>query len=189
MGKFIDLTGQKRGRLTAIKRMGSGKDGKPLWLCECECGNETIISSYNFGKTLSCGCLKKERIILSRRLPNGDANFNRLFGEYKYNAKKRGLIWDLSIEYAKEITKSVCFYCGNPPSSIKKAIRSNGNYIYNGIDRLDSTKGYTEDNVVPCCGRCNEAKMDIPKDEFLSWVERVYNHSILKKRRQQYENF
>lgn len=51
-----DMTGKKIGSLTPILYVG-GKGGK--WLCECECGNETEIPSYNLRRTdrptLSCG--------------------------------------------------------------------------------------------------------------------------------------
>jgi hypothetical protein len=37
MPKFIDLTGQKFGRLMVIKR-APNKNNRTAWLCECECG-------------------------------------------------------------------------------------------------------------------------------------------------------
>lgn len=62
MRKIIDLTGQKFGRLTAIKRVGSSKNKSALWLCKCDCGNEIIATSNNLrnGNTQSCGCLATE---------------------------------------------------------------------------------------------------------------------------------
>lgn len=62
MGIFIDLTGQKFGRLTVIKRVGNTKWGTALWLCQCECGNENVVktSDLKSGHTKSCGCSRKE---------------------------------------------------------------------------------------------------------------------------------
>jgi hypothetical protein len=60
MGKFIDRTGQKFGRLTVIERKeGHSRSNKVLWICECECGEKAIVESENLrgGKTKSCGCL------------------------------------------------------------------------------------------------------------------------------------
>lgn len=59
--KIIDLTGQKFGRLTVIKRV-ENKDGYSVWLCRCDCGNERKIKGDNLrsGSTKSCGCLKAE---------------------------------------------------------------------------------------------------------------------------------
>lgn len=66
MSKFIDLTGQKFGRLTVVERAEDyvTKNGKKYtqWLCKCECGNIKIISTSRLkdGTTKSCGCLSKE---------------------------------------------------------------------------------------------------------------------------------
>ena len=59
--KFIDLTGQKFGRLTVIKRAENDKWGQAQWLCECDCGSnkEVIVrgGALKSGGTQSCGCL------------------------------------------------------------------------------------------------------------------------------------
>lgn len=62
MGKYIDLTGQKFGRLIVIKRDGNNKKREALWLCKCECGKFTKTRTYSLksGVTKSCGCLQKE---------------------------------------------------------------------------------------------------------------------------------
>lgn len=61
MAKFIDLTGQKFSKLTVIKRAESQKS-RTMWICECECGNETIVSSGNLKSKAvkSCGCLLRK---------------------------------------------------------------------------------------------------------------------------------
>ena len=62
MGKFIDRTGIKYGRLTAIKIIGGRK---PIyWLCKCDCGNYDEVSASNLqsGVVKSCGCLNDEVI-------------------------------------------------------------------------------------------------------------------------------
>lgn len=66
MGKFIDLTGKKFGKLTVIKRMPNNKFGVLYWLCQCECGEQTIVRGNRLksGHTKSCGCIKKEKASL-----------------------------------------------------------------------------------------------------------------------------
>lgn len=58
----IDITGQNFARLTVIKRSKRDKWRKYLWLCKCNCGQETLVTSFALksGHTKSCGCLKKE---------------------------------------------------------------------------------------------------------------------------------
>jgi hypothetical protein len=65
--KSPDLTDEKFGRLTAIRRVDSGNGWGVRWLCECECGNETVVTSSNLrrGTTKSCGCYRND--LLSKR--------------------------------------------------------------------------------------------------------------------------
>ena len=59
MPAFIDRTGQKFGRLTAVEYLGRSK-----WRCKCECGNEVITTgtALKRGDTKSCGCYQKDRM-------------------------------------------------------------------------------------------------------------------------------
>lgn len=50
-----------------------------------------------------------------------------------------------------------------------------GVFIYNGVDRKDSSLGYAEDNVVPCCKECQKAKSNTPYDSFVAFINRVSN--------------
>lgn len=82
IGKFIDLTGERFGRLTVIEYKGTKKRKKgnksdSLWLCQCDCGTKKIIygRALKDGGTKSCGCLRKE-ILLHKK--HGMSN-TRLF--------------------------------------------------------------------------------------------------------------
>ena len=56
-----DLTGRMFGSLTAIEREKS-RNGRTYWLCQCVCGNQISVQTYDLkrGHTESCGCRKKE---------------------------------------------------------------------------------------------------------------------------------
>jgi len=56
-----DLTNQKFGKLTALKKVGR-HGSNAVWECLCECGNitKTMATSLKLGNTKSCGCLAKE---------------------------------------------------------------------------------------------------------------------------------
>lgn len=60
MGRMVNIAGQKFGRLTALKRVGTAPDKQSLWLCQCDCNRETTVKSGNLrsNHTKSCGCLK-----------------------------------------------------------------------------------------------------------------------------------
>ena len=57
-----DLTGYQFGKLTVIGKSGNkAKDGNPLWLCRCSCGNTIEVTKRRLitGNTRSCGCGRK----------------------------------------------------------------------------------------------------------------------------------
>lgn len=74
MGRKLDHTGQRFGRLLALERIGGGAITK--YLCRCDCGNFTEVRTDNLaaGKTRSCGCLKSENMGAFR--PNQDRLYN-----------------------------------------------------------------------------------------------------------------
>lgn len=84
-----NLTGQKFGKLTAIKQVDNGKKGVH-WLCKCECGKEiiTLRSSLVSGGTKSCGCIssfKEEEI--TDILTELNINFKRQYRDNKCKDK------------------------------------------------------------------------------------------------------
>ena len=60
--RFIDLEGERFGRLVVGRYFGRGKDGISLWQCRCDCGLNRVVHSRNLrsGNTRSCGCLRRD---------------------------------------------------------------------------------------------------------------------------------
>lgn len=56
-----DLTGNRFGKLEVLEFKGKANDGHSKWLCKCDCGKTTIVTSNNLrpGGTLSCGCSRR----------------------------------------------------------------------------------------------------------------------------------
>lgn len=111
-------------------------------------------------------------------LGNGIASFNSLYGSYKRGARLRGLMFDITKDEFRELTSADCHYCGLPPSNHYQCPTCVGDYTYNGVDRVDNSKGYIHGNVVPCCTYCNRSKNNQSEEQFLEWVQRVYHHII-----------
>lgn len=183
MTKLIDEMGKTFGRLTVLKRAGSNGRRYATWLCRCECGNETVVVGAELRNrdTQSCGCLLHESRVANghgRALPKGEAAFNALIRGMRASAKKRGHIWNLTKEQVRAITKQDCFYCGIEPRQVRRQAECYGDYIYNGLDRVDNDAGYSAGNTVACCGTCNTAKSQMTLGEFSIWIRRVYARSV-----------
>jgi len=82
MGALINLSGRRFGRLTVLYRVGT-KQGSPLWLCKCDCGNtkEVIMRSLTTGNTKSCGCIHKQKLAKRNTMSakHGGADKERLY--------------------------------------------------------------------------------------------------------------
>ncbi|AGE54739.1 hypothetical protein PBCVKS1B_638L [Paramecium bursaria Chlorella virus KS1B] len=104
-----------------------------------------------------------EKMKKKDRLRN--ATVHRKFAYYENNARKRSIPFDITEEFVGVLTDQDCFYCGDKTST---AVR-------NGIDRLDNTIGYLEENCRSCCGVCNNMKRCL---DALTFVERCSQVSL-----------
>ena len=78
----------------------------------------------------------------------------------------------LSFEEFKDLTQGNCYYCGVEPQLRTRKFTA----IANGIDRVDSNKGYSLDNTRSCCSICNMAKSDLTDLEFEKWLNRLVKY-------------
>lgn len=182
MRKYHIQKGDKYGRLTAIKLDHIGEHNRSYFLFECDCGVKKVIlgSQVKSGNTKSCGCLSRE-VKKSKLLPQNKGVINQIILGYKHHAKRRGFTWNLSFDDVSSIIRKPCHYCGKRNSNKKITKNCKDGFLYNGIDRVNSLKNYTIDNVVPCCDYCNKAKGNKTKQEFLSWVKRIYKNAMAEQ--------
>jgi len=176
--KHKDRIGEKHGLLTVLSRYpGLHEKGPTKWLCRCDCGNEIVVNDSPLvsGNTRSCGCLKYKNVY---KLPRGESAFNSMYARMEGGAIKRGKEWSLTKDQVRKLTEQNCHYCGTPPAQICNPKDCNGSYVYNGVDRINNNRGYVIDNVVACCGACNNAKRTMGYTEFKDWVTKVYEHFV-----------
>lgn len=186
-----DLTGKIFGRLKVISfsHYHEYKQGfrRPIWNCLCSCGNEKQLQAGQLKHgQISCGCAltdyrnwAKENFKPINMKDIGVGAFNLLYCNYKARAKKKGIKFNLTVEEFKILVSTNCVYCGRSPNQSvlgNRKRRHNGDFIYNGVDRVDNEDGYTTENSISCCGICNKAKRDLPLDEFVSWVRDITNY-------------
>ena len=175
--------------LTFTSRNRVGEDGRVLWNALCDCGKTTVVIPFNVvgakRPIMSCGCYSA-----SIRRRNGEK-----CRRYEPRISSARCVWqwykdkDCDFETFLKVSQLACHYCGRFPFTTfnranvdKKNYRpsqnqkENGDFIYNGLDRIDSTKSHTPDNIVSCCWTCNRMKGDMPYDEFIEHIKRMGTH-------------
>lgn len=192
IGVTNNLVGRRFGSLTVVARDGSDARRNARWACVCDCGAELSVLGYALtSKQVSCGksscnpaLTKSANIHREKAKYSGDdTGMMALIGQYRRHANRREMEFSVSGDEFEEEAKKPCTYCGAEP--IPKNImvgsgagRRERHTVANGIDRVDSSKGYISGNITSCCFACNTAKNSMTVDEFLGWVKRVYAHNF-----------
>ena len=115
MPRPIDLTGKRFGRFIVISRANNSKDGRTMWLCKCDCGNERIVAgkSLRNGHTKSCGCLNKETVSEKSFKDRVGERFGRLVvvsraDDYIAPNGSKHVMWKCVCDWGNEVTVDVC---------------------------------------------------------------------------------
>lgn len=176
--------GSVYGRLTVIGyRHSSEYEGTWYLVCKCSCGKEKEIRRGDHlikGFIKSCGCLWKElmpqlgsRSAKKSMLPPGEATLRFLWRAYRHQARKRKLEVSLTETEFRKLIFLPCHYCRRLPFNVVRFKNRGVPIICGGIDRINSSLGYTKSNSVPCCKVCNRSKSDMSQDEFFTWLKYV----------------
>lgn len=152
MPNALDITGQRFGKLIALKKAPS-RNGNTYWLCQCDCGNQKEIQTGNLtrGATKSCGCSqnpsgkirKKEKYCLNcgKELHKGQYKYCSSLCQQEYQRK----------EYIKKVNngeESGLKKSGNT-TKISDSIRT---YLFKKYDNKCQKCGWGEIN--PTTGKC-----------------------------------
>lgn len=177
--QWKDISGCRFGKLVVMsldlaKTQKRQAKTRWYWKCKCDCGEICYKTEHSLvtGYHRCCPKCSRKSCYDKTRLPNGLSKWRRMIRIYKKNAKYQGRDFTLTEQQFMDTASMDCVYCGAKP-----ALTSYG-VVSNGIDRVDPTKGYTPDNVAPCCYRCNYMKNKLTTQAFFEHVKRIYDYSI-----------
>lgn len=195
----IDLTGKRFGKLVVQHELPPNKYHQLLWRCKCDCGNEVSPQGANlrYGRTTSCGCASGERFAkMNRDRPRcGDQNgrltatkaklgdnyisskdpwFRRAVG-CQMRAKRDGREFGFASPqeaavFMRSIAPECCPVFGFP---FEKNLSRGFSHRSISVDRKDTSKGYTRDNIQIISMLANRLKADATPDQlktFARWV-------------------
>lgn len=145
MAQFIDITGQRYGRLVAVKRLAKPegiKNNSAWWLFKCDCGKDVATSTNNVrsGRIKSCGCWQKERLLTHGKTGTKLFNVWVKMRERCTNANSK----DYPRYGGRGIT--VCDEWQNDFITFYDWAMANGYADDLTIDRIDNDKGYSPKN-------------------------------------------
>jgi 5-methylcytosine-specific restriction endonuclease McrA len=189
----IDMTGKTYGSWKILE-IGPLKGKIRYWKAVClDCNKQFEVHGPNVRLGLSercvdCGikvCTKQKIGKTKSKKSTKQLAEHYLMRSMKSSARNREKQWELSKDEFLNLIYKNCTYCGALPNttsnptkgmSLAKSRDQDCFITYNGIDRVDSSKGYILGNVVTCCEHCNKAKLDRTSSEFLAWAERLVNY-------------
>lgn len=158
---------KKRGRQAEVVQR------TPNWRVRClGCGEERTLGWQGL-RMKGCGpCTWRTRKYSASRAASA-----RIRSAFRTGAVRRGYEWALDDATVEALIFSACHYCGTKGgNTIRRKDRDGTPTRYNGIDRMDNSRGYVAGNVVPCCGQCNRAKGTLTYEAFTGWVDALVRH-------------
>lgn len=157
------------------------KDGHTYLVVKCLCGKTSELreSDLRNRKTSQCASCAAKTAARLRIIDDKEYTINTVYGYYKKSARSRDISFEINKEFFRDFIFENCYYCGISPSNkLDRRIEDREAVKYNGLDRMDPSRGYIPDNLVTCCGTCNQAKASMTASEFFEWIARVAEYTL-----------
>jgi hypothetical protein len=147
---------------------------------KCSCGSTSTLSAATAKSSRSKRCVSCSYKKISEDKSCGEVH-HTYWLQIKNAAMRRNIPFAVTMDniwaqYLKQEGK--CAFTG---LDLTLTNSNNFNFQTASLDRIDSTKGYTPDNIQWVHKDANKMKMDLPEEKFLSIVKQIYEHKQLNK--------
>jgi hypothetical protein len=171
----VDLSGQRYGSWIVEALSHRNRRGLKVWLCRCDCGRTGKFRTYELhsGTRKCCRvCARKKSIRLADCL---------LWNNLKRNARERNLEVTITKEWVLALLKRQNNRCALSGLPIEIAESNKGQKRRKettaSVDRIDSRKGYTPDNVQWVHKTINMMKQNLTDASFVKFCIAVAKHA------------
>ena len=139
-----DITGQRYGRLVAVRFDHYNEKKQDCWLFRCDCGNEKIIPAANvkWRRVQSCGCLIKEHITALHKQDITGKRYGRLTAIRPTDQRdvRGSIIWECRCDCGNTVFYSVsCLAQGRTKSCGCLYAETRSTSSQNRTDAVDGT--------------------------------------------------
>lgn len=178
----VSIIGQKIDRLEVMSfydKIKSGKKIKERYLCKCSCGKIKICLKQRLldGRNTSCGC-GNDSGKLNRKWEGCGEISGTFFKSIQKGAKKRNLYFNITIEQIWDLFLKQNRKCALTNREL--GFDCNAKYKAS-LDRIDSNKGYTIDNVWWLHSKVNTIKWDLDINDFFEICSEVVKYKLENK--------
>lgn len=181
-GKQIDLSGKKYGSLTvqSIADKSFWKTPSSHWICKCECGNTRIVRCTHLtgGSVKSCGCLSKKTKSNHPRWKGYNEISRRTWNSILNSAQRRSIDVTITIEEAWNIFIKQNEQCALTGLPLKFASRDNKWDGTASLDRIDSDKPYSRENVQWVHKDVNLMKHTLTTQKLIEYSKLIYFYNL-----------
>ena len=177
MPKALDLTGKRKDHLLWLEKVSVDRSGNALWRVQCDCGKEMTQPASKFKRLTGCrSCSVKDKPKPSGTASHVFKGHGKIGSKYwsgvKRHARDRRLKFEISIEQGWDLFNKQGGRCAFTGEQLTFKI-SKGEIQTASLDRIDSTRGYTLDNVQWVHKTVNMMKRNLGNDEFLDWIKKI----------------
>jgi hypothetical protein len=172
--------------------LGEVVDRRTYYLVVCRCGykGRRRKDHVDSGRSKHCKACASKKTLADNPQPafgprphNGVGLLGRTFWcHIQAGARKRGIKFDLTVDYAWELfqnQKGLCALSGETItlSPVVKGNNPDYSLFTASLDRKDSSLGYIEGNVQWVHRVINYIKRDLPDDSFKIWCSKVSEYN------------
>lgn len=180
--QFSIKSGTRFNNLTILEEDISkviGNTSRKMFKVKCDCGEIFSASGtlMRRNKITSCkNCSFTNRSKMSIKTTQNQMVFaKRVLNRCNTKHIDVAITADEYIEKAK----MNCHYCNAEPMPANGTARlGEGLLKIHGLDRIDSSLGYTNENTVSCCIICNTMKASLSTNEFLLHINKIYKNNF-----------